>query len=338
MNINRLSAAGFISALLFSCASHHVRAQVPIFSGSTISGFVFDTDRRPVPDVYVELLNDVNSVLQRMRTDGSGRFLFRGVSEGRFLVRVRPMGTNFEEQTQEVEFYGMSASGRPIRDNVQRDFYLRLKKSGPDAVTGAIFVQDVPAAAKTTYQRAVADLDANRLEDGVAGLQSALKLFPNYYSALERLGLIYTTQQQYEKARDVFTRAVAVNPRSFNGWYGLSCALYALGQWDAAITAAQKAVNLNGNSEDGLLALGLALRQAKKYEEAEKSLRQADKITKGHSPDVHWHLALLYAKNLNRPKDAADELEIYLKINPETPQKDNIRKLIKQYRESPPPK
>jgi tetratricopeptide (TPR) repeat protein len=335
MKKNSLNAACLFSALLVALFVLQAKGQIPGFSGSTVSGFVFDPQRRPVAQIPVELLNDVNGVVQRLRTDGSGRFIFRGVSQGRFQIRVLPLGTDYEEQIQEVELYGMSASGRPIRDNIQKDFYLRLKKPSSVSTTGTIFVQEIPPEAKTTYQKAVADLDGHRLEAGVAGLENAVKLFPTYYAALERLGLIYVTQQKYEKAQGVFRKAVAVNSRSFNGWYGLSVSNYALEQSEAAVTAAQKAVSINSKSEDALLALGLSLRQAKKYEEAEKTLKQADKLTKGLSPDVHWNLALLYAKNLNRFNDAANELELYLKTTQDTSQTENIKKLIKKYRETP---
>ena len=122
MKKNCLSAACILSALLIAVLPLHVEAQLPGFSGSTVSGFVFDPQRRPVAQVPVELINDVNGVIQRMRTDGSGRFLFRGVSQGRFQVRVLPLGTNYEEQTQEIEIYGISGSGQPLRDNIQKDF------------------------------------------------------------------------------------------------------------------------------------------------------------------------------------------------------------------------
>lgn len=336
MKKNCLAVAYFLSALLIPCFSLQTQAQVTPASGSTITGFVFDPDRRPITQIPVELINEVNSVLQRMKTDGSGRFFFRGVSQGRFQIRVLPLGTNYEEQTQEVELYGIGASGRPIMDNLQKDFYLRLRRSSSTSTSGTIFVQDIPEAAKTTYQKAVSDLEANRVEAGVEGLEQALKLFPTYHSALERLGFVYTTQQKYDKALEVFGRVVAVNPRSFNGWYGLSYAHYALRHSGAAVEAAQKAVTLNSTSEVAILFLGLSLRQAKRYAEAEKSLKEANRITKGLSPDVHWNLALLYAKDLNRYQEAADELELYLKTNPTTAQIDNIRKLIKQYRESPP--
>ena len=70
---------------------------------NTITGFVFTSDRRPVPNVYVELSNEVYQVLQRTRTDGSGRYFFSRLSSGRFIVKVLPLGTNLEEQSQEVE-------------------------------------------------------------------------------------------------------------------------------------------------------------------------------------------------------------------------------------------
>ena len=251
------------------------------------------------------------------------------------MIRVLPLGTNYEEQTQDVEIYPIGGG----RDNVQKDIYLRVRKSTSlSATSGTVFVQEVPEEAKTVYQKALSDLDGNRVEAGVGGLENALKIFPTYYMALEKLGLIYTQQQKFEKARDTFARAVAVNSRSFNGWYGLSYANYALKQSEDAVEAARKAVSLNSDSKDALLFLGLSLRQAKRYEEAEKQLKLADKLTKGESPDIHWNLALLYAHNLKRYKDAADELERYLQTSPGNPQADSIKKLIKQYRENPPSK
>src|ERR1041384_1657727 len=100
MRRNTLTAALFVSVLL-SLFALPVRGQFSP-SGSTITGFVFDPQQRPVARVYVELINDVDGVLQRMRTDESGRFVFRGVSHGRFQVRVLAQGTIYEDETQEV--------------------------------------------------------------------------------------------------------------------------------------------------------------------------------------------------------------------------------------------
>ena len=48
---------------------------------------------------------------------------------------------------------------------------------------------------------------------------------------------------------------------------------------------------------------------------------------------LHWQLALLYGRDTNRFADAAKELESYLKIFPEAPNKDTIKKLIKQFKD-----
>ncbi|HVQ39799.1 MAG TPA: tetratricopeptide repeat protein [Pyrinomonadaceae bacterium] len=333
MKKNSLYAA-LIGALLVPLFVIQVQAQST--PRSTASGFVFDPYRRPVPDIRVELMNEVNSVLQRTRTDGSGRFFFSNLSSGRFIIRVLSVGTDFEEQTQDIEIAGIGAFGRQLTDNVQKDIHLRFRKENASVGAGAIFVQDVPDEAKFLFEGAVSDLQANRTQAATDRLESALKVFPTYYSALEKLGLIYIGQEKFENAREVFTKAVAVNSRSFNGWYGLSYANFVLKHAAAAVEAAQKAVSLNSQSADAQLFYGLSLRQAKRYEEAEKSLRQADKLFKGQSPDVHWNLALLYAHNLKRYNDAATELELYLTITPDHPNAENIRKLIKQYRENPP--
>lgn len=56
-------------------------------------------------------------------------------------------------------------------------------------------------------------------------------------------------------------------------------------------------------------------------------------MAKGKYSNVHWNLALLYAHNLKKYANAADQLEQYLKLNPKDVQEDSIKKLIAQFRE-----
>ena len=327
-----------IIAILMLGASTLVLSVSAQANRSSIGGMVFDEQRSPVREVQVELLNDFNSVIQRTRTDGSGRFVFRAISWGRFVIRILPLGTNFEEQTQDVEIAGVGADGRPIADNVQVDIRLKRRRSGGDVdqVTGVLFAQDVPPEAKKSYETAVLDLDSNRPDAGRTGLENAIKAFPNYYAALIKLGLFYIGQQKFESAIEPLTRAVNVNERSFTGWYGLGYSAYSLNKHEAAIVAAQHALELEKNSVNAFFILGLSQRQLKKYEAAEKSLVQAKKLDKGKTSEINWNLALLYAHNLKRYSDAANELETYLKNDPEAPNKESVKKLIKQFREKPP--
>lgn len=304
---------------------------------STISGMVADSQRNPIQFVPVELMNELNSVIQRTKTDGSGRYFFRALNSGRYVVRVLPLGTNFEEQTQDTEIAGVGFDGRPLADNVQADFRLVARRSSRDVieVKGVIFAQDVPPDARKLYEAAIDDLDNNKVAEAVTGLENTIGIFPSYYLALVRLGLVQIDQRKFEIAKGHFTKAVEINPRSFAGWYGLSYAAYSLNDTVSAITAAEKALDLDKSSVNTLFLMGMSQRRLKKYDEAEKSLLQAKKLDNGKTPDISWNLALLYAHNLKRFKDAANELETYLKINPEVPNKESIKKLIKQFRETP---
>ena len=46
---------------------------------NTISGHVFSNERRAVPDIYVELKNETNATIARVKTDGSGGYFFPGL-------------------------------------------------------------------------------------------------------------------------------------------------------------------------------------------------------------------------------------------------------------------
>ena len=67
---------------------------------TSIGGHVSDDSRKPIPDLQVELLDDVNSVIARTKTDDSGLFSFRRLSTGTFQIRVQTYGTTFISQTQ----------------------------------------------------------------------------------------------------------------------------------------------------------------------------------------------------------------------------------------------
>ena len=298
-----------------------------------ISGQVFGANRRPVSEVYVELLNEINTVILRSKTDGSGGYFFVGMGAGRYNVRVRPFGTDYEEQTQEVEIV-TTVGSRNTSDNQQKDFYLHPRRDSNKQleVTGVIFAQEIPEEAKKAFDRALVEIAANRPDNGILELENATKIFPDYYNALDRFGSELLKKQKYIEARNLFERAVVVNPRSSNSFYGLAYVFYAQDLTTESIDMAKKAVTLAPESADVNIMLGIALRKGKQFSDAEKALLKAKKLTKGKSADASWNLALLYAYNLKNNRLAADELENYLKINPNHPDAEKLRKLISQYR------
>lgn len=303
---------------------------------NTISGHVFGPSREPVSDVNVELLNDVYSTIDRTKTSGAGRYLFSNLPQGNYKVRVLPFNTDYAEQSQDVTIYNISIIPGGGADNVQLDFYLKLRSDASAkpfaAPPGTIFVQEVPAAAKKLYEKGVNELRDKKEKEGFASLKGSLEIFPDYYLALERLGTEYVVRGYHEAARILLTKAVEINPRGYPSVIGLGIAQYQLKQTGEAIENLRRATTLHNKSADAHLWLGIALKRARKLNEAEAAMKRAKEINKDKAADVHWHMALLYSDQ-GRYKEAADELELFLKYQPNARDAEKIKQLIKQLRE-----
>jgi len=297
-----------------------------------IEGQVYDQNRVPVENANVELLNEVDSLLSRTRTNSAGRFSFLGVSGGRFRIRVLPLGKNLIEQTQEVEVNNQLSRS----DTVFVDFYLRPYRRAsstlPERPAEAIFVQEVPLEAQKLYESGVSKLENNQ-DKGLLEIEEAIKIFPNYFNALSRLGKEYILRKDYQKAYPYLLKALDINPRSSSGYYSLSYAFYQLNEIPAALKAAELGVNVNASSVDAQLLYGTLLRVSGNYKEAERTLVKAKTLAKKPYAEIHWQLALLFNK-LKRNKEAAEELEAYLKILPDSPDKNKIKDLISKLRTS----
>jgi tetratricopeptide (TPR) repeat protein len=326
--LNMLFASiAVVGALVFTANETHAQ--------NRISGYVFGVNRMPVSDLYVEVQDDLYRGLSRTRTNGAGYYSFSGLSSGRFTVHVFTYGTYYDEEDQSVEIQNTQSSGGRTTGfaSEQLDFYLKLKK-GVSIENVAVFAQDVPAEAKKLYDKALDDLDNKRTREGIAELKSALEIFPKYYYALERLGTEYVqlgSPEGWQAAEILLAMAVEINPRGYKSWYGLAYSRYSLGKFPTALTAAQKTVEINAYFPEGMFLAGSLLRTAKKSEESEKHLLKAKELSKDTIPAIHWELALLYGNNMKRYADAARELKLFLKAQPDAKDTEKIRKLITDF-------
>lgn len=308
---------------------------------NVIYGRVFGPSRQPVSDVYVELLDEVGSTITRAKADSSGRFTFGGLSDGRYRIKVLPYNTGYKEHVEEVTLYSVSAAPGSGAHQQHVDIYLRADKrsdSGPFAAAPAIvFAQEVPQEARKLYEAGVNHLGAKREKEGLESLKKAIEIFPNYYLALDRLGGEYamrgTSNRSYlEAAQILLTKAVEVNPNGFSSVFGLGWTQYQLGLISEAVQNLQRAAKLYDSAADVHLWLAKALKRVSKPQQAEAAFKRANELTGGKSAEVHWQLAGLYSDQ-RRYAEAADELEMFLKLQPNSADAEKIRALIRQLRE-----
>lgn len=314
------------------CSGREVLGQ----QGNTVTGQVTGYESKPIYDATVELLNDYGSSIAYTKTDGSGRYFFSGVKQGRFSVRVRPIEPEYEEQTQSEEIVNFTRQAQDGSqslsgmDHKQLDFRMRIRKDFT-GVTAALFIQDVPENAKKLYEQAILDLSEKREKEGLAGLKAAIEAFPKYYAALERFGMECIKIKQFPVSVTLLQIAVEVNPRSYRSWYGLAYSFNSLNYVDEGLVAVKKALELYSGSTEALVLAGVMHKAKRQFPEAEKNLLKAKELSKDTLPMANYYLALIYGNELKRYADAARELKSFLKNEPQARDAEKLKKLIAEY-------
>jgi tetratricopeptide (TPR) repeat protein len=303
-----------------------------------ITGTIYDIRRNYVGDVDVELLDEYYRVVRRAKTDSVGRYEFSVENNGNYTVRVLPFRYDLEEVSQYIEISSISARpGETGSSYNVLDFYLQPKKGGlRETELSVVFAQEVPKDAEKAYKKAIEDLSNRRTDEGISGLRTAVRLFPKYYAALYRLGQELFVKNKYGESAQFFIKAADINQKSATSFYYIGYALYNLGEtYDkAAITSLNQAHTLAPASVPILWLLGKIERETGKFTDAEKHLLQAKKLAQNKIAAIHQELSKLYADNLKKYKEAADELELYLKASKASGEDEKkARKVISGLRE-----
>ncbi len=329
----RYGFAAFSVVLFLLTVSEKCSAQ------NSISGIIMDENRRPVSEIEVELLDEYERLLKSVRTRSSGIYMFNGLRAGIYYIQARTAGTNFKSAKERVQLGQTNRVSRTTgaisgSESLQVNLTLQniARADNRPLFNEVIFAQSIPPDAEKSFQEAIENFEKNRNDEAVAALLKAVAIFPEYFVALDRLGNEYLLQNKFVEARNVFERAVKVNPKSFSSQYGFAASLFSLKKFPEAAAELEAALVLNPSSINSYFLLGRTRRELSEYEKAEISLKKADELAEQKLADIHWELALLYYHNLKRYNEAADELELYLKADPKAENKEQVKKLIKIFR------
>lgn len=289
-----------------------------------IEGAVRDNRGQALGNVVVELQNDYGATVEQVQTSSSGRFTFAGLAAGHWTVKVSPYGTNFEEQSQDLELESTSLAG----DTGFAEFLLKPRKNSAEVGTEAAFIQAVPPAAKKLFLEG-ATLAIKEPEKGRAKVEQAIETFPDYFDAHYTLGRILDKQKRTDEAVAELKKAIEINAKSYAASFSLASILYREKKYAEAFDAAGKVVEIRPGSASAQLLYGSLLRIGGKLEQAETSLLKANELAEGKNAEAHWQLALLYNRTAKN-QQAISELQTYLKLNPNSPDRKNVEQLIEK--------
>ena len=268
-------------------------------------------------------------------TDQDGVFRFNGLPPGTYTVVVEG-GKEYESSRETVTI-------EPIGNArvSQLNIILRPKIDANNAAFAG-----VPKPALEAYQKAAAAMQKNDSKAAIQFLTEAVAAAPDFALALNDLGTAYQKQFQWDKAAETFAALVKLKPTDPGAQTSLGIALYNEGAelyskkqyeeaekiFNACETALREAIKLKSpNPSVPHYYLGMMLIKFKAYDEAQKEFELAISNGGENLAQAHKMLGGVYM-SMKKNKEAADELEKYLKLEPKAADAETIKKMIADLR------
>jgi Tfp pilus assembly protein PilF len=336
MNGNRLTSLGLLSLILtlgvaLSSASTSL-AQAPGSSrgiassdgNNQIQGRVYLPSGQSASSKTIKINLESISAFGSMSTaaDPDGSFRFRGLNAGAYTVVV-DAGNEFEKSREPVNIdREASRGGRTIQVAIQLHF--KADASNPAFA-------NVPDKALNLYQKGSAAARKGDPKGAVASLSEAVAAYPNFPIALSELGSQYLILKDMDKAGETFEALIKLKPTDAAGHLNLGIVLFNKKKFDEAASHLRKALELKSTGPTGHYYLGLTLISLKKYGEAQKEFEETLANGGENLAVAHKYLGGLYM-SAGKNKEAADELEKYLKLDPKAADAERIKGTIEDLR------
>ncbi|HBB97854.1 MAG TPA: hypothetical protein DC054_20930 [Blastocatellia bacterium] len=297
--------------------------------GNAISGMILVSNgQRLERHVYIRL-QTMTKGDRVAASDDRGNFAFKGLPSGAYTV-VIDKEKEFEPYRQTVDirqFPGGPAQVYPL------NIVLQLK--GAEAKTGILnaALANVPPRALAFYEKALEQAKAGKNKDAIEQLNQAIVEYPGFMLAFNELGVQYLQLGEVEKANESLEAALKIAPEAFEPLMNHGIALVRLNRFAEAVPELRAAIKQKDESPVGHYYLGRALAYQQRYDEGEKELNLAVRLGGDEMKEAHRYLAAIHNVRGDKPRAIA-ELELYLKLAPNSKDAEHLRQLIKDLRAS----
>ncbi|MFN7926933.1 MAG: tetratricopeptide repeat protein [Blastocatellia bacterium] len=309
--------------------SHVIRGKIFLPSG-----------RLPEQRMRVTLEVSTGGIYAETFSDSVGNFEFRSIPSSNYRVIVPTDGHTYETAQEAIE-----VSGTISRTYVTQ-LYLREKErdtrnSSHKMISAAAFEQNVPKAAKKPYEQGLKKMKDGKTEEAAALFQDALKLYPEYVLALNKLGETQAMLQKFTEAEATFQQSLTVSPKLPQTHISFGMMLVNLKRFPEAIEQFEIANNLDEDFPMAHLHLGIALLERKPQTEndltrAEREFEKALAIGGPQLSYVHKLLFNLHLRRRNYPQAIMD-LETYLKLNPAASDAAQVQEMLAKVKKATQP-
>jgi Flp pilus assembly protein TadD len=199
-----------------------------------------------------------------------------------------------------------------------------------------------PAKAVDEYEKAMKDAAKGNAAKAVEGLQRAVRIDPDFYEALQSLGVQYIALRRFQEAEAALVRARNLSPNSGPPLINLGALYFQQGQLQSdaghseeadvlyakAADILNEAVGRSPLSSTAFSNLGAALYKIGEYERARISLSRALELD-DNEDSARLVLINVYVK-FGRYEEALNEIGRFLAGNPNAPQRASLESIQAQ--------
>ncbi|MDZ7724300.1 MAG: tetratricopeptide repeat protein [candidate division KSB1 bacterium] len=164
------------------------------------------------------------------------------------------------------------------------------------------------------FNTAVTKLNDNKVDSAITMFETAALINPERPETYRTLGISYSRQEDYEKAKDAFKRYIETQPDSVDGYIALARTHLGLEEFEPVVGLMKKALELDPDNKDAIVNLGLAYDLLGETEKAKETYEKALEKNPGDQ-DILFNLGRLYLVNDEMDK-ALDLFNNLLEQNP----------------------
>jgi tetratricopeptide (TPR) repeat protein len=263
-------------------------------------------------------------------SDEYGNFAFRGLPGGDYVIVI--------DKEKEFEPFSQNVSIIQIRGFPAQNYNLSVRLSrkagtiGKPGVLNADLAK-IPKPALDLYNKAIELAKKGDRLGAVKQLQAAIAEYADFMLAYNEMGVQYLHLNELAKADEALQSALKIDPNAYMPMMNRAIVLFTMKRYTDAEPLLRAIVKMKDDAAVGHYFLGQTLANLGNFEEAETEFTISLKLGGDEMKEAHRMLAIIYVSR-GAKKQAAAELEAYLKLWPDAPDAAKLRDKIRELKES----
>jgi len=294
-------------------------------SQGSIHGRVVLPDGNPAAEAFKITLSVMRGTQSVLYTDQQGQFDFRNLPPAEYSIEVEAIDkSRFEPLRENVQVFRGSPSIVTLALKEKND---RKVVTDSKSVSVAEIEQNVPAKARSEFDRGSKAAHDGKTAEAIAHLRKAIEYYPRFLRARNDLGALLLESGDLDGAEQELRRAVEIDSKAFNPAVNLGIVLVRKHAFAEAVRVLEQAAAFDPTSALARLYLGISLSSVENFDRAESELNAAYKLGGREFAVALFHLGRLYMQT-GQSAAARNSFELYLHELPNAENSGEVRKLI----------